>query len=127
MAWELLTEVYKLPTDRLYATYFGGDEKSGLHADIEARDTWLNYLPPRHVLPFGSKDKFWEMSDTRPCGPCSEIHFDGIGNRDANSLVNNNDPTCIEIWNIVFIQFNRESDGSLNNLPAKHIEYRNGI
>lgn len=121
-AWELLTEVYRLPTDRLYATYFGGDEKSGLPADIEARDTWLNYLPPGNVLPFGSKDNFWEMGDTGPCGPCSEIHFDRLGNRDAASLVNNDDPTCIEIWNIVFIQFNRESDGSLKNLPAKHVD-----
>ena len=96
-----------MPTHRLYATYFGGDEKSRLPADIEARDTWLNYLPQ---LPFGSKDNFWEMGDTGPCGPCSEIHFDRLGNRDASSLVNNYDPTCIKIWNIVFIWFNMESD-----------------
>ena len=85
-----------MPIDRLYATYFGGDEKSRLPADIEARDTWLNYQPPGHVLPFGSKDNFWEMGDTGPCGPCSEIHFDRLVNRDAASLVNSNDPTCIE-------------------------------
>ncbi|XP_057969998.1 alanine--tRNA ligase [Malania oleifera] len=121
-AWELLTEVYKLPSDRLYATYFGGDEKAGLAADNEARDIWLNFLPPGRVLPFGCKDNFWEMGDTGPCGPCTEIHFDRIGNRDARSLVNHDDPTCIEIWNLVFIQFNRESDGSLKPLPSKHVD-----
>ncbi|XP_042501515.1 alanine--tRNA ligase-like [Macadamia integrifolia] len=121
-AWELLTQVYKLPADRFYATYFGGDEKSGLAADNEAMDIWLNFLPPERVLPFGTKDNFWEMGDTGPCGPCTEIHFDRIGNRDAALLVNNDDPTCIEIWNLVFIQFNRESDGSLKPLPAKHVD-----
>lgn len=121
-AWELLTQVYKLPSDRIYATYFGGDEKSGLAADTEAKDIWLTFLPPERVLPFGCKDNFWEMGDTGPCGPCTEIHFDRIGNRDAASLVNNDDPTCIEIWNLVFIQFNREADGSLKTLPAKHVD-----
>eukprot|EP00252_Welwitschia_mirabilis_P009432 TRINITY_DN21_c0_g1_i1.p1 TRINITY_DN21_c0_g1~~TRINITY_DN21_c0_g1_i1.p1 ORF type:complete len:1007 (-),score=222.12 TRINITY_DN21_c0_g1_i1:388-3408(-) len=121
-AWELLTEVYKLPTDRLYATYFGGDENLGLPPDNEARDIWLTYLPPGHVLPFGCKDNFWEMGDVGPCGPCSEIHYDRLGNRDAAALVNKDDPTCIEIWNIVFIQFNRENDGSLKLLPAKHVD-----
>ncbi|XP_064999514.1 alanine--tRNA ligase-like [Musa acuminata AAA Group] len=121
-AWELLTEVYELPKDRIYATYFGGDEKLGLPADNEARDIWLRFLEPQRVLPFGCKDNFWEMGDTGPCGPCTEIHFDRLGNRDAASLVNNDDPTCIEIWNLVFIQFNRESDGSLRSLPAKHVD-----
>eukprot|EP00268_Persea_americana_P036897 TRINITY_DN3643_c0_g1_i1.p1 TRINITY_DN3643_c0_g1~~TRINITY_DN3643_c0_g1_i1.p1 ORF type:complete len:1003 (+),score=232.52 TRINITY_DN3643_c0_g1_i1:69-3077(+) len=121
-AWELLTQVYKLPADRIYATYFGGDEKSGLVADDDAKDIWLRYLPPGRVLPFGCKDNFWEMGDSGPCGPCTEIHYDRIGNRDASSLVNNDDPTCIEIWNLVFIQFNRESDGSLKPLPAKHVD-----
>ncbi|BAT91088.1 hypothetical protein VIGAN_06239400 [Vigna angularis var. angularis] len=121
-AWELLTEVYKLPSDRLYATYFGGDDKAGLAPDFEARDIWLKFLPPGRVLPFGCKDNFWEMGDTGPCGPCTEIHFDRIGNRDAASLVNYDDPTCIEIWNLVFIQFNREADGSLKPLPAKHVD-----
>ncbi|KAK3027950.1 hypothetical protein RJ639_039417 [Escallonia herrerae] len=132
-AWELLTEasypshflpfyVFKLPTDRIYATYFGGEEKSGLPADNEARDMWLKFLPPGRVLPFGCKDNFWEMGDTGPCGPCTEIHFDRIGNRDGASLVNNDDPTLIEIWNLVFIQFNREVDGSLKSLPAKHVD-----
>ncbi|KAL2596288.1 hypothetical protein AAZV13_11G094000 [Glycine max] len=121
-AWELLTKVYKLPSDRIYATYFGGDDKSGLAPDLEARDIWLKFLPPGRVLPFDCKDNFWEMGDTGPCGPCTEIHFDRIGNRDAASLVNNDDPTCIEIWNLVFIQFNREADGSLKPLPAKHVD-----
>ncbi|CAL4949710.1 unnamed protein product [Urochloa decumbens] len=121
-AWELLTQVYKLPTDRIYATYFGGDEKSGLAADTESKNIWLKYLPEEKVLPFGCKDNFWEMGDTGPCGPCTEIHFDRIGNRDAASLVNNDDPTCIEIWNLVFIQFNREADGTLRPLPAKHVD-----
>ncbi|XP_030453528.1 alanine--tRNA ligase [Syzygium oleosum] len=121
-AWELLTVVYKLPKDRIYATYFGGDEKAGLAPDNEAREIWLKFLPPGHVLPFGCKDNFWEMGDTGPCGPCTEIHFDRIGNRDASPLVNYDDPTCIEIWNLVFIQFNRESDGSLKPLPAKHVD-----
>ncbi|KAJ8451276.1 hypothetical protein Cgig2_014048 [Carnegiea gigantea] len=117
-----LDDVYKLPADRIYATYFGGDEKSGLAADMEARDIWLTLLPSERVLPFGCKDNFWEMGDTGPCGPCTEIHFDRIGNRDAAPLVNNDDPTCIEIWNLVFIQFNREADGSLRTLPAKHVD-----
>ncbi|KAG0615366.1 hypothetical protein M758_5G035500 [Ceratodon purpureus] len=121
-AWELLTEVYKLPKDRLYATYFGGDEKLGLAEDVEARDIWRALLPESHVLPFGCKDNFWEMGDTGPCGPCSEIHFDRIGGRDASALVNMDDPNCLEIWNNVFIQFNREQDGSLKSLPAKHVD-----
>lgn len=121
-AWELLTKVYGLPTDRIYATYFGGDEKAGLQPDNEARDIWLKFLPSERVLPFGCKDNFWEMGDTGPCGPCTEIHYDRVGNRDAASLVNNDDPTCLEIWNLVFIQFNRESDGSLKPLPAKHVD-----
>ncbi|KAG8390518.1 hypothetical protein BUALT_Bualt01G0091700 [Buddleja alternifolia] len=129
-AWELLTkanvfifpQVYKLPGERIYATYFGGDEKLGLPADMEAKNNWLKFLPESRVLPFGCKDNFWEMGDTGPCGPCTELHFDRIGGRDAASFVNNDDPTVIEIWNLVFIQFNRESDGSLKSLPLKHVD-----
>ena len=82
-AWELFTKVYGLPEDRFYATYFEGDERLGLAPDEEARELWLRYLPPERVLPGNAKDNFWEMGDTGPCGPCSEVHFDRIGGRDA--------------------------------------------
>lgn len=121
-SWELLVKVYKLPEDRLYATYFGGDEALGLPPDTEAKEIWERFLPPDRVLPFGCKDNFWEMGEQGPCGPCSEIHFDRIGGRNIADLVNADDPTCIEIWNIVFIQFNREADGSLKLLPEKHVD-----
>lgn len=86
-AWELFTEVYGLPADRFYATYFEGDERLGLAPDEEARQLWLKYLPPERVLPGNAKDNFWEMGDTGPCGPCSEVHYDRIGGRNAASLV----------------------------------------
>ena len=120
MAWKCLTEEYKLPEDRLYASYFGGDESTP--ADLEARDIWLKYLPPNRVLPVDAADNFWEMGATGPCGPCVEIHYDRIGGRDASSLVNADLPDVIEIWNNVFIQFNREADGTLRPLPAQHVD-----
>ncbi|CAM9699463.1 unnamed protein product, partial [Ectocarpus fasciculatus] len=121
-AWECLTTVYELDPSRLYATYFGGDEKLGVGADEDAKKIWLKYLPESRVLPFSLADNFWEMGDVGPCGPCVEIHYDRIGGRDAAKDVNMDKPEVIEIWNVVFIQYNRESDGSLKELPHKHID-----
>eukprot|EP00178_Gracilaria_changii_P013402 TRINITY_DN379_c0_g1_i1.p2 TRINITY_DN379_c0_g1~~TRINITY_DN379_c0_g1_i1.p2 ORF type:complete len:963 (+),score=157.49 TRINITY_DN379_c0_g1_i1:31056-33944(+) len=122
MAMALLIDVFCLPKDRIYATYFGGDESQGLEPDLEAKQIWLKHLPESRVLPFDCKDNFWEMGETGPCGPCTELHFDRLGGRDAASLVNMDDPTVIEIWNLVFIQFNREPDSSLRLLPSKHVD-----
>lgn len=121
-AWELLTKVYGLPAERLYATYFGGDEALGVAADEEARQIWLEFLPESRVLPFDRTDNFWEMGDVGPCGPCTEIHFDRVGGRDAAALVNMDDPMVLEIWNLVFIQYNREPSGELRPLPSKHVD-----
>ncbi|XP_075251225.1 alanine--tRNA ligase, cytoplasmic-like isoform X3 [Convolutriloba macropyga] len=123
-ALDLLTNHYKIDKERLYFTYFGGDEASGLESDEECRLIWLNLgVPQERVLPFGMKDNFWEMGDTGPCGPCSEIHYDRVGGgRDAASLVNMDDPEVVEIWNLVFIQFNREVGGGLKLLPKKHVD-----
>ncbi|XP_018561574.1 alanine--tRNA ligase, cytoplasmic [Anoplophora glabripennis] len=127
-AWEFLTERLKLPSDRLYVTYFGGDEPSGLEPDIECKQIWLDLgVKPTHVLPGSMKDNFWEMGETGPCGPCSELHFDRIGGREVPELVNQDDPDVLEIWNLVFIQFNRETDGSLKSLPKKHIDCGLGL
>ena len=126
-AWDILVNVYKLPKERLYASYFAGDEAQGLPCDTEARDLWLKFLPPERVIPFDKKANFWEMGETGPCGPCSEIHFDRIGGRDASKLVNADDPDVIEIWNLVFIQYNREASGELRQLPDKHIDTGMGL
>jgi len=126
-SWELLTEIYKLPKDRLYATVFGGDEKEGLEPDNEAKEIWLQYLPENQILYGSKKDNFWEMGDQGPCGPCSEIHIDirdeeEVKKLSGRALVNNDNPLVIEIWNNVFIQFNRKADGSLEQLPDKHVD-----
>ena len=126
-AFDLLINVYKLPKERFYVSYFAGDESQNLPCDTEARDLWLKLLPPERVLPFDKKANFWEMGETGPCGPCSEIHFDRIGGRDASKLVNADDPDVIEIWNLVFIQYNREASGELRQLPDKHIDTGMGL
>jgi alanyl-tRNA synthetase len=126
-AWELLTKVYQIPEERFYATYFGGDTKDQLEADAESRDLWLELLPEDHVIPGSKKDNFWEMGDTGPCGPCSEIHVDIRKDAEreqipGKELVNQDHPELIEIWNLVFIQYNRKADSSLVALPKKHVD-----
>ena len=126
--FELLTKVYGLDPNRLYATWFEGNPAAGLEPDLEAKTLWESLLPKDHVLPGNMKDNFWEMGDTGPCGPCTEIHYDRIGGgRNAAHLVNSGDPDVLEIWNHVFIQFNREPDRSLKPLPAKHVDTGMGL
>ncbi|MFN5094617.1 MAG: alanine--tRNA ligase, partial [Ignavibacteria bacterium] len=113
-AWELLTDIWKLPKDRLHATVFRTDD--------EAYELWKAYLPETQIHRCDEKDNFWEMGDTGPCGPCSEIHFDRTPDRSGGPLVNTGVPEVIEIWNLVFIQYNRKSDGSLEDLAQKHVD-----
>ncbi|KAI4163787.1 MAG: hypothetical protein LQ342_002560 [Letrouitia transgressa] len=122
-SWELLTKVFGIEPDRLYVTYFEGNEAGGLEPDTEARDFWKAVgVADDHILTGNMKDNFWEMGDQGPCGPCSEIHYDRIGGRNAAHLVNQDDPNVLEIWNNVFIQYNREPDKSLKPLPNKHVD-----
>ena len=126
-SWELLTEVYKLPKDRLYVTVFEGDAKENLPADAEAMAAWKEHIAEERILMGNKKDNFWEMGDTGPCGPCTEIHVDCRSDEErakvpGKDLVNNDHPQVIEIWNNVFMQFNRLKDGSLEPLPAKHVD-----
>ncbi len=126
-SWELLTEVYKLDEERLYVTIFEGDDKEGLAKDQEAFELWKQFVPEDRILLGNKKDNFWEMGETGPCGPCSEIHFDSRTNEErakisGASLVNADDPQVIEIWNNVFMEFNRLKDGSLKKLPAQHVD-----
>ncbi|WP_297335001.1 alanine--tRNA ligase [Algoriphagus sp.] len=126
-AWELLTEVYKLPKDQLYVSVFEGDKGDQLGMDQEAYDFWKAIVPEDRIIMGSKKDNFWEMGDTGPCGPCSEIHIDLRSEEERASipgryLVNNDHPQVIEIWNLVFMQYNRLSDGTLKELPAKHVD-----
>ena len=126
-AWELLTEVYKIDKTKLYATVFEGSEEDGTQLDAEAREAWLKHLPADHVLTGNKHDNFWEMGDTGPCGPCSEIHIDlrsdeEIARIPGRELVNTDNDDVIEIWNLVFMQYNRMADGHLESLPAKNID-----
>jgi alanyl-tRNA synthetase len=122
-AWDLLTNVWGIDPDRLHATYFEGDAAEGLEPDHEARDLWLKYLPADHVHTGNKKDNFWEMGDTGPCGPCSELHFDRTPDKSgANSVNADAQDDVIEIWNLVFIQYNRGTDKQLTPLPAQHVD-----
>ncbi len=126
-AWELLTEVYKIDKDRLYATVFEGSAEDGTSLDTEARDRWLTHLPADRVLLGNKHDNFWEMGDTGPCGPCSEIHVDLRSNEERKAvpgaeLVNKGHHLVIEIWNLVFMQYNRKADGSLELLPHRNVD-----
>ncbi len=126
-AWELLTEVYKIPKENLYVTIFEGDEKENLARDNEAYNYWKAHISEDRIINGNKKDNFWEMGASGPCGPCSEIHVDLRSDEEKAKvsgleLVNNDHPQVVEIWNLVFMQFNRKADGSLENLPAKHID-----
>ncbi|NTV18724.1 MAG: alanine--tRNA ligase [Bacteroidales bacterium] len=131
-AWEILTEVYRLDKDRLYATVYEGSKEDGIGPDDEARNRWLKYLPAERILPGNKKDNFWEMGDTGPCGPCSEIHIDIRSSEErakvpGSELVNKGHHLVIEIWNLVFIQYNRKANGELAALPQKHVDTGMGL
>ncbi|MFT5750235.1 MAG: alanyl-tRNA synthetase, partial [Ancylomarina sp.] len=126
-AWELLVDVLKLPTDRLYASVFEGSEEDKIERDNEASGYWEKYLPISHIINGNKKDNFWEMGDVGPCGPCSEIHIDLRTEKerklvDGRDLINMDHPQVVEIWNLVFMQFNRKADGSLEALPHQHVD-----
>ena len=126
-SWELLTEVYKINKENLYVTIFEGDKKEGLDLDNESYNYWSNIIPSDRILKGNKKDNFWEMGDHGPCGPCSEIHIDIRSEVDkskihGSKLVNKDHPQVIEVWNLVFIEFNRKADGSLEKLPSKHVD-----
>ena len=126
-SWELLTEELKLDKDRLYVTIFEGDQKENIAKDDEALDEWKKWIRADRILPGNKKDNFWEMGDTGPCGPCTEIHVDCRPDEerkavDGSTLINQDHPQVIEIWNNVFIQFNRKKDGSLEALPSRHVD-----
>ena len=131
-AWELLTEVYKLDKERLYATVFEGYAPDSLDMDNEAKEAWLKYLPAERIINGNKKDNFWEMGETGPCGPCSEIHIDLRSDEEraktpGRDLVNKGHHLVIEIWNLVFMQFNRKANGQLEPLPQKHVDTGMGL
>ena len=128
-AWELLTKVWGLPRERLHVTVFGGDGGEGLEPDLDAKGLWAKVtdIDPSHIHLGSKKDNFWEMGETGPCGPCSEIHYDFTPDFSGGPLVNAGDPRVMEIWNLVFMQFNRGSDGKLTALPAKHVDTGMGL
>lgn len=131
-SWELLTEVYKIPKDRLYVTVFEGDEEDGVPIDQDSIDIWKKYIDEDRIILANKKDNFWEMGDTGPCGPCTEIHIDLRSEDerqkvDGKSLVNEDDPQVVEIWNNVFMEFNRKADKSLEPLPERHVDTGMGL
>lgn len=128
LALDLLVNHYKIAEDRLYFTYFAGDANLGVHADEECRDVWLSLgIPKERVLPFGESDNFWSMAERGPCGPCTEIHYDHVGGRLAPQEVNSGSPMLVEIWNLVFMQYNRIDNTSLKQLPLKHVDTGMGL
>ena len=131
-AWELLTEVYKIPVDQLYITIYEGDKADGLAIDEESLNIWKKYIPEDRIIPASKKDNFWEMGETGPCGPCTEIHIDirSLEERQktpGKDLVNQDHPRVIEIWNNVFMEFNRKANGTLEPLPNKHVDTGMGL
>ncbi|NIA16911.1 MAG: alanine--tRNA ligase, partial [Planctomycetes bacterium] len=126
-AWELLTKVWEIDPERLHVTYFQGDEQDNLVSDTESRDLWRRFLPDERIHKGNKKDNFWEMGDTGPCGPCSEIHYDGTADNSGAKLINADNPDVIEIWNLVFIQYNRDQCGKLTLLPARHVDTGLGL
>jgi alanyl-tRNA synthetase len=131
-AWELLTSVYKIPVDQLYVTVFEGDAKDGVSQDSESLNIWKKFIAEERIILASKKDNFWEMGDTGPCGPCTEIHVDlrspeERAKGDGKNWVNADHPQVIEIWNNVFMEFNRKADGSLEPLPSKHVDTGMGL
>ena len=130
-AWDLLTSPapggWGLDKNRLFVTVFAGNEAEGLEPDTESEDYWKRHIDPARISRWGKKDNFWEMGDTGPCGPCSEIHYDFTADKSGSGLVNKGDPRVVELWNLVFIQFSRGRDGGLSPLPAKHVDTGLGL
>src|SRR5690554_5519316 len=131
-AWELLVDVFKIDKDNLYVTIFEGDDEDGVPRDVESYNLWKKLIPEDRIIDGNKADNFWEMGEVGPCGPCSEIHVDIRSEEekkkvDGKELVNKDHPQVIEVWNLVFIQYNRKADGSLEKLPATHIDTGMGL